>query len=112
MLAAEVLIPTPNAAFPMPYLYLSNRNDPSPEGDTIVVFSIAAPDSLELVAEFRTGLSHLRGLVFGGPDARYVVAGGANGGGVKVFERINGGTGFALVAALDSVNAPTAFLWL
>ncbi|KJA18135.1 hypothetical protein HYPSUDRAFT_70161 [Hypholoma sublateritium FD-334 SS-4] len=112
MLAAEVLIPAPNVAFPTPYLYLSNRNDPSPEGDTIAVFSISAPDSLDLVAEFRTGLRHLRGLVFGGPDARYVVAGGANGGGVKVFERINGGTGFALVAALDSVNAPTAFLWL
>lgn len=112
MLAAEVLIPAPNASFPTPYLYLTNRNDPSPEGDTISIFSIATPDSLELVAEFRTGLRHLRGLVFGSPDARYAIAGGANGGGVKVFERINGGTSFALVAALDSVNAPTAFLWL
>ncbi len=108
MLAAEVLIPAPNASFPTPYLYLTNRNDPSPEGDTISIFSIATPDSLELVAEFRTGLRHLRGLVFGSPDARYAIAGGANGG-VKVFERINGGTSFALVAALDSVNAPTAF---
>jgi 6-phosphogluconolactonase (cycloisomerase 2 family) len=112
MLAAEVAIPPKNAAFPTSYLYLSNRNDPSPEGDIISIFSIEEPDSLDLVAEFRTGLNHLRGMVFGGPDDRYVIAGGANGGGVKVFERINDGKSFKLVAALDSVKAPTGFLWL
>ncbi|KAF8181851.1 Lactonase, 7-bladed beta-propeller-domain-containing protein [Pholiota molesta] len=112
MLAAEVAIPPKNAAFPTSYLYLSNRNDPSPEGDIISIFSIEEPDSLDLVAEFRTGLNHLRGMVFGGPDDRYLVAGGADGGGVKVFERINDGKSFKLVAALDSVKAPTGFLWL
>src|SRR5688572_12125480 len=64
MPAAEVLIPTPNATFPTPYLYASNRNDPSPEGDIIGIFSIQAPDSLDLVAEVRSGLNHLRGMIF------------------------------------------------
>src|ERR1700742_2093749 len=31
MVAAEILIPTPNEKFPTPYLYVSNREDPSPE---------------------------------------------------------------------------------
>ncbi|KDR69871.1 hypothetical protein GALMADRAFT_255713 [Galerina marginata CBS 339.88] len=112
MLAAEILIPPPNASFPTPYLYLSNRNDPSPEGDIISIFSIEKPDSLELVAEVRTGLKHLRGLVFGGPDDKFLIAGGANGGGIKVFERINNGTSLKVVASTDSVQAPTGFLWL
>ncbi|KAF9479102.1 3-carboxy-cis,cis-mucoante lactonizing enzyme [Pholiota conissans] len=112
MLAAEVAIPPKNAVFPTTYLYLSNRNDPSPEGDIISVFSIEEPNSLDLVAEYRTGLNHLRGMVFGGPDDRYVVGGGANGGGVKIFERINDGKSFKVVASLDSVEAPTGFLWL
>ncbi|KAH9485787.1 putative 6-phosphogluconolactonase [Psilocybe cubensis] len=112
MLAAEILIPTPNASFPTPYLYLSNRNDPSPEGDIISIFSIEEPDSLELIAEVRTGLKHVRGIVFGGPDDRYLIAGGANGGGVKMFERINGGKSLKEIASNDSVQAPTGFLWL
>ncbi|KAF8959201.1 Lactonase, 7-bladed beta-propeller-domain-containing protein [Flammula alnicola] len=112
MLAAEISIPPTNATFPTPYLYLSNRNDPSPEGDIISIFSIEKPDSLDLVAEVRSGLNHLRGMVFGGPDDKYLIAGGANGGGVKVFERINNGRSFKVVASLDSVKAPTGFLWL
>ncbi|KAF8161537.1 Lactonase, 7-bladed beta-propeller-domain-containing protein [Crassisporium funariophilum] len=112
MLAAEIIIPPTNASFPTPYLYLSNRNDPSPEGDIISIFSIEEPDSLELIAEIRTGLKHLRGMVFGGPDDKFLIAGGANGGGVKMFERINEGKALRLIAAIDSVQAPTGFLWL
>lgn len=112
MLAAEILIPPTNASFPTHYAYISNRNDPSPEGDIISVFAIEGTDALELVTEFRSGLKHLRGMVFGGPDNKYLVAGGANGGGAKVFERIDGGKSFKVVAELDSVEAPTGFLWL
>ncbi|KAJ3513350.1 hypothetical protein NLJ89_g3001 [Agrocybe chaxingu] len=112
MLAAEILVPLPNGSFPTPYLYLSNRNDPSPEGDSISIFSIENPDSLELVTEIRSGLKHLRGMVFGGPDDRFLIAGGANGDGVKVFERINDGRSLKLVASNASIEAPTGFLWL
>ncbi|KAJ7449639.1 Lactonase, 7-bladed beta-propeller-domain-containing protein [Mycena latifolia] len=111
MLAAELLIPKPNSTFSTPYAYVSNRNDPSAEGDTIAIFSIAG-DSLELVAEVRTGLKHLRGMVFGGADNKWLVAGGAQGGGVKVFERIDGGKGLKLVTANSSIEAPTGFLWV
>ncbi|KAJ7224339.1 Lactonase, 7-bladed beta-propeller-domain-containing protein [Mycena pura] len=111
MLAAELLIPKPNATFPTPYAYASNRNDPSEEGDTIAIFSITG-DALELVAEARTGLKHLRGMAFGGVDDKWLVAGGVNEGGVKVFERIDGGKGLKEVAANGSIESPTGFLWL
>ncbi|KZP28429.1 3-carboxy-cis,cis-mucoante lactonizing enzyme [Athelia psychrophila] len=112
MLAAEILIPTPNAAFPSPYLYISNRNDPSPEGDTIAIFTLADKEKPVLVREVRTGLKHVRGIEFGGPDNKWLVAGGVFGGGVKVFERTEGGKNLKLVAELNDVDAPTAFLWV
>lgn len=111
MIAAEILIPAPNPSFPTPYLYLSNRNDPSPEGDIISIFAIENPDTLELVAEVRTGMTHVRAMQFGGPDDKYLITGGTNGGGVKVFERVNLGKGLKEVASNISVKAPTAFLW-
>jgi 6-phosphogluconolactonase (cycloisomerase 2 family) len=111
MLAAELLIPEPNSTFSTPYAYVSNRNNPSEEGDTIAIFFIQG-DALELVAEIPTGLKHLRGMVFGGPDDQWLIAGGANGGGVKLFERIDGGKGLKEVAANSSVEAPTGFLWV
>ncbi|CCM01018.1 uncharacterized protein FIBRA_03066 [Fibroporia radiculosa] len=111
MLAAEILLPRPNLSFPSPYLYVSNRNDPSPEGDTIAIFSLADPQQPELVAEVRSGLKHLRGMWFGGPDDRWLVAGGVHGPGVKVFERVDGGKGLRELAALE-LEAPTGFLWI
>jgi 6-phosphogluconolactonase (cycloisomerase 2 family) len=110
MLAAELLIPQPNASYPTPYVYISNRNDPSPEGDTIAIFS---HDNLELLAEVRTGLKHVRGMMFGGEKDKYLIAGGADGGGFKVFERIDGGKGLKVAAALgDESVKPTGFYWL
>ncbi|KAH6885452.1 Lactonase, 7-bladed beta-propeller-domain-containing protein [Coprinopsis sp. MPI-PUGE-AT-0042] len=101
MLAAEILIPTPNSSFPTAYLYLSNRNDPSPEGDIISVFAIENPEEpLRLITEVRTGLKHVRGMEFFGPDDKFLITGGGRGGGVKVFERVDGG------------KEPTAFLVL
>ncbi|GLB38006.1 putative lactonase, 7-bladed beta-propeller [Lyophyllum shimeji] len=111
MLAAEILIPPPNSTYPTPYLYVSNRNDPSPEGDIISIYNISGPDTLELVTEVRSGLKHLRGMVFGGPDDRWLVAGGVNGGGVKVFERIDSGRKLKVVAEKPDIEAPTGFLW-
>ncbi|KAG6915847.1 hypothetical protein DXG01_009606 [Tephrocybe rancida] len=111
MLAAEVLIPTPNSAYPIPYLYLSNRNDPSPEGDIISIFAISGPDTLEIVAEIRSGLKHLRGMLFGGPNDQWLVAGGGTSGGVKVFERVDGGRNLKVVAENSKVEALTGFLW-
>jgi 6-phosphogluconolactonase (cycloisomerase 2 family) len=109
--AAEILIPPTNSSFPTPYLYVSNRDDPSPEGDIISIFLID-DDGLELVAEVRSGLKHLRGMAFGGLDDKFLVAGGAMGGGVKVFERVDGGANLRLVAGNEFVEAPTGFLWL
>jgi 6-phosphogluconolactonase (cycloisomerase 2 family) len=113
MLAAEILIPTPNSSFPTAYLYLSNRNDPSPEGDIISVFAIENPEEpLRLITEVRTGLKHVRGMVFFGPDDKFLIAGGGTGGGVKVFERVDGGKGLKIVAENPSIEQPTAFLVL
>jgi 6-phosphogluconolactonase (cycloisomerase 2 family) len=106
MLAAEILIPQPNS-YPTPYLYLSNRNDPSPLGDIISVFNLS--DDMKMVSEVRSGLNHLRGMAFGGMDDRWLIAGGVNEGGVSVFERVDGGKGLRVVAEQKDVEAPTGF---
>jgi len=114
MFAAEILLPEPNESFPGTFIYTSNRNDPNPGGDTIAIFSLAAgEDKPELVNEVRTGLNHVRGMEFGGDDGRYLVVGGVEGGGVNVFERVDGGKGLEEVARLgaDVVGQPTGFLW-
>jgi 6-phosphogluconolactonase (cycloisomerase 2 family) len=111
-LAAEILITKPTTLFPTPYLYVSNRNDPCPEGDSIAIFCINNPDALHLVGEVRTGLNHVRGIAFGGEEDRWLIAGGVNGGGVKVFERIDGGRNFRLAAQIKDIKAPTGFIWI
>jgi len=111
MLAAEILIPTPNELFPTPYLYVSNRDDPSPEGDTISIFSIA-DDTLDLISEVPTGLNHVRGIAFGGPNSEWLIAGGTKGGGVKIFQRVEGGKNLNQVAHDPDVQSPTGFAWL
>lgn len=112
MIVAEILLPKPNSIFPTPYLYVSNRNDPSPEGDTIAIFSLADPSKLELVNEVRTGLKHVRGMEVGGLDDKYLVAGGLMSGIVKVFERVDNGKGLKAVAAVKEVDAPSGFWWM
>ena len=90
MFAAEILIPSPNAQFPTPYLYVSNRDDPSPGSDAIAIFSIAK-DTLGLISEIPTGLNLVRGTECGGPNSEWLVAGGTKDGSVKVFERVEEG---------------------
>ena len=111
MLAAEILIPTPNELFPSSYMYVSNRNDPSPEGDTISIFAVAG-DTLDLISEVATGLNHVRGMALGGPNSEWLVIGGTNGGGVKVFQRVEEGKNLKEVAHDPSVQSPTGFGWL
>lgn len=111
MLAAEILIPTPNEQFPTPYLYVSNRDDPSPEGDTISIFSIA-DDALDLISEVPTGLNHVRGIAIGGLNSEWLIAGGTKGGGVKIFQRVEEGKNLKQVAYNPDVQSPTGFAWL
>ena len=118
MLAAELLCPTPNTRFPRTLLYASNRNDPRPHGDIISIYAeYRDGEALELVGQVPTGLAHVRAFSFFGPDERYMIVGGANGGGVKVFERTEGGGGVEMqeVAHLPAPDggadlAPTGFL--
>ncbi|KAG2109314.1 Lactonase, 7-bladed beta-propeller-domain-containing protein [Suillus discolor] len=113
MLAVEILLPEPNESFPETFIYTSNRNDLHSEGDTIAIFFLAAREGQpELVNEVCTGLIHVRGMVFGGDEDKYLVVGGVEGGGVKVFERIDGGKGLQEIGKLgeDVVGRPTGFL--
>ena len=125
MLAAELLCPQTNDLFPVALLYASNRNDPRPSGDVISIFTMLSSNSskLELVGELEKGLYHVRSFIFFGPQDKYLIAGGANGGGVKVFERLESVGGSVPGARLkeiahlvvdtnDSGLAPTGFLCL
>lgn len=62
--------------------------------------------------QFRTGLQHLRGVAIAGDQGQYIIAGGMNGGGIKVFERISGGSDLQLVASVQGVQSPTAFVFI
>jgi hypothetical protein len=95
-----------------PFLYATNRNDLSDAGDTMAIFSLDDPTAPTLVAEVHTGLRHLRGAAIGGEEGRWIVLGGAFGGGIKVFERVDGGRSIKEIAALPDVEGPTGFLWL
>lgn len=114
MLAAEIFLATPSSSFPTPYLYVSNRNDSNPLGDTIAIYSLENPKQPKIVSDPRTGLTHVRGMVLGGKgeeEGKWIVAGGVNAGGVKVFERVDGGKGLKEVAKC-AVKRPTGFYWL
>lgn len=67
------------------------------------------------MSEPPSGLTHLRGMVLGGKgegeEGKWIVAGGVNGGGVKVFERVEGGKGLREVTKCE-VEKPTGFHWL
>jgi 6-phosphogluconolactonase (cycloisomerase 2 family) len=110
MLAAEILV-TPSISSEPARIYVSNRNDPHEHGDTIAVFTLATLTTPpKLVGEVRTGLKHVRGMVLD-PSGRYLVAGGVNGPGVKVFERAPDGEWLREVAYVE-VDSPTGFAWL
>ncbi|KAF8317657.1 putative isomerase YbhE [Clavulina sp. PMI_390] len=114
MLLAEVLLTPTTPEHPDPLIYVTNRNEPLPAGDTIAVFAPHSPDDagkpFRYLGAVATGLQHLRAISLGGPSSRYLIAGGVNGGGVKVFER----TGETLkeIASAPEVEKPTSFVWL
>ncbi|KAG8692714.1 hypothetical protein FRC11_003416, partial [Ceratobasidium sp. 423] len=109
LLAAELLLVTS----PEPLLFATNRNETHPEGDSITVFSPIKDgnvDTFKLVNSVRTGLNHVRGAAFGGENDKWLVVGGADRGGVKIFER--DGKELKRVAGMTGVVAPTGFLWV
>jgi hypothetical protein len=115
---------------PNPLIFVSNRNEPLPDGDTIAVYTSYAslppsPDSDEFkqIASIPTGLKHVRSIALspesktGEPAGKYLVAGGAQGGGIKVFEVIRESKEsikLVQVAGIPEgvVESPTAFLWV
>jgi 6-phosphogluconolactonase (cycloisomerase 2 family) len=110
MLAAEILLAPATDSEPA-RIYVSNRNDPHENGDTIAVFALASPGTPpKLVGEVRTGLKHVRGMAFD-PSGRYLITGGLNGPGAKVYERAPEGEWLREIAHVE-VDSPTAFLWL
>ena len=108
---AEILSTPVSAAYPTPYLYVTNRNDPNSEGDILSIFETGGAGSIRLIKEVRTGLKHLRGIAFD-EDGRYLIAGGTFGGGVKMFEIVDGGKDVKEIAHLKDLERPTGFYWL
>ncbi|KAF9777854.1 Lactonase, 7-bladed beta-propeller-domain-containing protein [Thelephora terrestris] len=114
--AAEVLIPPPNQVFNSTLVYASNRNTGTgidTRGDSIAVLSLASDGTLQIVNQFFTGLQQVRGMQFGGPDNRFLVASGVVGnGGVMVFERVGQGDQFVQVANNTDIPNLTSFVWV
>ncbi|KAF8749050.1 Lactonase, 7-bladed beta-propeller [Rhizoctonia solani] len=84
----------------------------TPEGDSITIFSPIKDgntDAFKLVNSVRTGLNHARGAAFGGDKDKWLIVGGADKGGVKIFER--DGKDLRPVVGMAGVIAPTGFLW-
>jgi 6-phosphogluconolactonase (cycloisomerase 2 family) len=111
MLAAEILFIPERGSAP-PRLLVSNRNDTHEGGDTIAVFALAEASGTppRLLGEVRTGLKHVRGMMLD-PSGKWLVAGGMNGPGVKVFELVDEGEWLREVASVE-VASPTTFLWV
>lgn len=116
--AGELLLPgvSPGSDFAKPFLYASNRfigTTPDPRGDSIAIFSFDCHGTLKLVNQAFTGLFNIRGMQFGGPDNRYLVASGVSqAGGVVVFERTEGGANLMEVARNTQIPNLATFVWL
>src|SRR5260370_5557735 len=119
MSSAEILIGTGTSTYPSPLLYVSNRNEGWPTGDTIAVYTLhqckpsaefGVSSQFEHINSVMTGLDHLRGMAIGGKDDSYIVAGGMNGGGIKVFERV--GANLREIASTEAGGEATFFLWI
>lgn len=113
---AELLISPVVSGASTRYLYASNRNvSPSssqldPRGDTIAIF--ATSPSLQLVKQVYTGLQQIRGLQITA-DGKYLVAAGLTGGGIAVYEAINGGADLELRARYtgSGTTQVSSFVW-
>lgn len=119
--AAEILIPTPTKDFPVPYIYVSNRNKgfQDARGDSIAIFehvNVGTPEEgLLLVKQVFTGLSQIRGMQFGKErrGEAFLVAGGVVGdAGIVVFKRVDQGRDLEVVARNREVPTRSTFVWL
>ena len=112
--AAEILLPSPNDAFPGRYVYVSNRNIGTgldERGDTIAIFSASETGELALMTHIYTGLQQIRGMQIGGPDDRFLIAGGNTAGGVAMFERAGDGGDLQLLARNNDLPTRTSFVF-
>ncbi|KAH7087938.1 3-carboxy-cis,cis-mucoante lactonizing enzyme [Auriculariales sp. MPI-PUGE-AT-0066] len=115
-LAAEILVPPPlKADGAARFVYVSNRNEPSALGDSISVFG--THPAFALVARIATGTQHLRGLEFSPAVGEYeagqfLALAGANGGGVKVYERKPRGVLELLETATLDLEGKSSIVWL
>lgn len=106
--------PTPSGAPTL--IYASNRNigTEDPAGDTIAIVQFTTQgnqSSFKIVKQVPTGLQQIRGMAFS-DDGQFLVAGGSKSGGIKVFQRINDGTDLKFVAADDTIDTRTSFVWV
>jgi 6-phosphogluconolactonase (cycloisomerase 2 family) len=110
MLAAEILL-SPNKQF----IYVSNRNDPSSEGDTIAVYNVptSSNKSSKLIREIRTGVTHARGMNFS-KDGKYLAVAGSTSSSVRIFEVLQESPDGELkhVASVEGLERPTSVIWI
>lgn len=121
--AAEILIPPPTAKFPVPYIYVSNRNTgvQDPRGDSIAIFehinaTRTTKEGLQLVTQVYTGLDQIRGMEIGNNEnggEEFLIAGGVAGSaGVVMFKRTEGGRNLELIVRNTDIPTRTSFVWL
>ncbi|KAF5309860.1 hypothetical protein D9619_010500 [Psilocybe cf. subviscida] len=120
--AAEILIPSPTAKFPTPYIYVSNRNTGTEfsQGDSVAIFEHVNQgypnEGLRLVRQVFTGLSQIRGMEFGkaenGGDEFLIASGVSGSAGVIVLRRTEGGSNLEIVAKNLDIPERSSFIWL
>lgn len=56
----------------------------------------------------------MRAVAQGGPNGQYIAAAGQTGGGLAVFEKVDGGRNLVARARLAAgvITAPSSFVWL
>lgn len=109
MLAAEILL-SPGKQL----VYVSNRNDPSEEGDTIAVYNVAtAAKEPKLIREIRTGVTHARGVKFS-KDGKYLAVVGNRTNSIRIFGVVEGSEDgeVKFVAEYTGLDKPTTLVWL
>lgn len=112
--AAELLISPISTLKASRYLYASNRNIGSaldPLGDTIAILSTSP--SLHVVNQVHTGLQQIRGMQISA-DGKYIAAAGLVGGGLAIFEVVDGGANLTLSARYTGAGSVegSSFVWL
>lgn len=124
--AAEIVIASStDPENPSTLIYVSNRNigpekieagiDETalyhPDEDTIAIFEWSN-STLTLLKHVHTGLRQIRSFALGPEDTKeYLIAGGAEKGGVAMYRRIDGGRDLEFIDGNNEFNA-TSFVFL